>query len=291
MRRGMISTLVSTLLALVLLISGKASAYEVMDSFGKHHFDEPPQRVIVTDWTLLEQLLALGIVPVGAPELSEYKAQGGIWELPSDIRDIGQRQAPSPGVLRQLKPDLIILGSQQKELARPFSRIAKVMFYQHFSDRYRNHGEKSQTRYRQLADLFQRLPVAEQQLESLEQQLANWRQQLSPYHGKAIVLYWPDERLTEQDRCRVFGARSMPGYAAMALGLAPEMGADVSLLGDDIVDCSDLADRDGDKLVFQIGDSDQDSVAVDYQLPKLLPFGGVMSLRAWAEAMHRVLTN
>lgn len=273
----------TSLLALALLICGKASAYEVMDSFGKHHFEQPPQRVVVTDWTLLEQLLSLGIVPVGAPELKQYKAQGGQWDLPDEITDIGQRQAPSPAILRQLKPDLIILGSQQKELARPFSRIAKVMFYQHFSDRYRNHGEKSQTRYRQLAELFQQEAKTEQQLQALNAELKQWREQLSGHHGKNIVLYWPDERLAEQSRCRVFGARSMPGYAAIALGLQPEMGADVSLLGDDIVDCERLKN----KTVFRIGPASSLNIEAQYELPRLLTFGGTMSLRDWASAIFK----
>ncbi len=285
MRRGMISTLVSTLLALVLLMSGKASAYEVMDSFGKHHFERPPQRVIVTDWTLLEQLLSLGIVPVGAPELDEYKAQGGAWDLPDSITDIGQRQAPSPRILRELKPDLIILGSQQKELARAFSRIAKVMFYQHFSDRYRNHGEKSQTRYRQLAALFQQEAKAEQQLATLNADLHRWRDQLAEHRGKKIVLYWPDERLAEQGRCRVFGARSMPGYAAIALGLKPEMGVEVSLLGDDIVDCEQL----NQKTVIRIGPASSLAIKAQYELPRLLTFGGTFSLRDWASAIAQTL--
>ncbi|MGB1580651.1 MAG: hypothetical protein ACPHER_04005, partial [Nevskiales bacterium] len=129
---------------LLLLLSGsvQAAPYEITDSFGKHWFERPPQRVVVTDWTLLDNLQALGVETVGAPELALYRQQVSP-DLPRDVTDIGLRAAPNLETLRQLKPDVILLGTGQKELARPLSRISTVLYFKQFSDRYRSNGLKS----------------------------------------------------------------------------------------------------------------------------------------------------
>ena len=123
------------------------SHYEVTDSFGKHRLQKPPERIVVTDWTLLEQILELGIVPVGAPELERYRHYVKQPILPNGIADIGLRSSPDLKTLRSLKPGAIIVGTDQKSLARPFSLIAPVFYYNNFSARYRTNGKKTRVRF------------------------------------------------------------------------------------------------------------------------------------------------
>jgi iron complex transport system substrate-binding protein len=105
---------IAVLLSLTLL-SKSVFAYQVKDSYGKYYLDRPPTRVVVTDWTLLEQLLELGITPVGAPELSLYEAYVKQPALPNDVKDIGLRRAPDLDILKALAPEAIIIGTDQKK--------------------------------------------------------------------------------------------------------------------------------------------------------------------------------
>ena len=197
-------------------------AYEVMDSFGRHSFQSPPQRVVVTDWTLLEQLLELGVQPVGAPELSHYRELVENPPPPEKIVDIGLRRSPSIATIRALKPDLIILGTDQKEFDRPFSRIARVMYYQNFSERFASNGEKAKQRFLQLATLFQKVDVAETKLRLLEETLTAKAAQIKRYFGENIPSV-TIIRLTTRDGVVVYGEHSMPGYVIGRLALSSEM--------------------------------------------------------------------
>ncbi|MEM8489547.1 MAG: hypothetical protein AAF756_01865 [Pseudomonadota bacterium] len=184
-RRALSLLFLSTVLATVIpalesrsaiaQVDRSADSYEVFDSFGKHYFKAPPKRVVVTDWTLLEQLLALEVVPIGAPEVDAYRSVMPINELPSTIRDIGLREKPTLAIVGQLKPDLIIVGTDQKQLARPLSRYARVLFYQNFSPRFNNNGSTAIKRLRQLARVFKQEPVAEQVIAQLQGTLEDGR--------------------------------------------------------------------------------------------------------------------
>jgi len=195
-----------------------AESYVVTDSFGKHKFSAPPQRIVVTDWALLEQLLELGIKPVGAPELERYQRYVVQPALPSDIVDIGLRKAPNIKAIRSLKPDVIILGTDQKNLARPFSRISRVMFYKSFSDKYRTNGKKSETRFLQIADLFQLGDFAKQRLEEREQELKQIKQHVhTMFNGKPPKL--SVIRFSSAKKALLYGENSIVSHTLEKLEL------------------------------------------------------------------------
>lgn len=195
------------------------AGYEVTDSFGKHQIQAPPTRVVVTDWALLEQMLELDVNPVGAPELDLYRRYVKRPILPSDnIVDIGLRLAPKLQSLRKLKPDLIIVGTGQKNLARPFSRVAPVMYYNSFSDKYRTNGKKSRVRFLQLADLFQKRALAETKLASMDQEISEIREALLQHFNhkppKVTIV-----RFSSHEKVLIYGENSMPLHALEQLGL------------------------------------------------------------------------
>ncbi|WP_103504224.1 MULTISPECIES: ABC transporter substrate-binding protein [Streptomyces] len=77
---------------------------------GEVTIDEPATKVVSLEWTYTEELIALGVQPVGNADNDGYRA----WitapgaELDEEVTDVGDRQAPSIEKIRQLEPDLII---------------------------------------------------------------------------------------------------------------------------------------------------------------------------------------
>lgn len=143
-----------------------AQAIEITDSSGKHRFDAPPQRVVVVNWTLTEQVLALGIIPVGVAEITAYNKTVPVLPIPDDVVEVGNRQAPKLDTIKSLDPDVIIIGYSQKSLMRPLSRIAPVLYFKNFSRRYDN-AAVAVERLETLGQLFARESEAKQVIEKL----------------------------------------------------------------------------------------------------------------------------
>lgn len=195
----------------------------MIDSFGKHRLQKPPERVVVTDWTLLEQILELGITPAGAPELERYHRYVGQPALPDGIADIGLRRAPDLQTLKALAPDMIIVGTDQKSLARPFSHIAPVLYYNNFSAKYRGNGEKTRVRFLQLADLFQRRALAQTKLAAMDAEIEDIGEKLYRHFDGTppVVTLVRLSSVTRGGMARmlVYGENSIPVHALEQLGL------------------------------------------------------------------------
>ncbi len=68
-----------------------------------------PQRVVTLEWSYTENLLALGLQPVGVADIAGYSSWVKIpLLLDDDVVDVGTRQEPNLETLSGLKPDLII---------------------------------------------------------------------------------------------------------------------------------------------------------------------------------------
>ncbi|ESZ29984.1 ABC transporter substrate-binding protein [Mesorhizobium sp. L2C084A000] len=83
-------------------------------------------RVAAIDWGMLETLLALGIEPVAATELIQFRKIAVEPAVPQSATDLGLRGAPNYELLRIVAPDLIVI-SNFYEYQRPMlERIAPV---------------------------------------------------------------------------------------------------------------------------------------------------------------------
>lgn len=70
---------------------------------------ENPQRVVALEWTYVEDLLALGLQPVGVADIAGYNNWVKIpVSLDESVVDIGTRQEPNLEAIAALNPDLII---------------------------------------------------------------------------------------------------------------------------------------------------------------------------------------
>ncbi|MEM7208758.1 MAG: iron-siderophore ABC transporter substrate-binding protein [Pseudomonadota bacterium] len=283
--------------------NASGGTYEVTDSFGKHYIEQPPQRVVVTDWALLEQMLELGVEPIGAPELKLYRRYVRQPALPESIVDIGLRRSPDLQTLRELKPDVIIVGTDQKGLARPFSYIAPVMYYKSFSDKYRTNGTKSRERFLQIADLFRKRDYAESKLAQMDAEMSEIRKRIQArFKGQP-----PDVtivRFSSEEKILVYGANSLPVHVLEQLGLRSGMSVSRSKWGYRELPVSRLGDIDKG-LVFYVEPLDVNDNFFDSNDWKNIPavsenrvlpmravwsYGGAMSLLYNARAIEAALT-
>jgi ABC-type Fe3+-hydroxamate transport system substrate-binding protein len=70
--------------------------------------DGPATKVVGTEWNVVEDLVALGVDPVGVADVAGYEAWGSAVPLTNDPTDIGTRGEPSLDTVASLAPDLIV---------------------------------------------------------------------------------------------------------------------------------------------------------------------------------------
>lgn len=78
-------------------------------AMGEACVPENPQRVVVLEWTYVEDLLALGVQPVGVADIEGYHNWVSIpAALDENVVDVGTRAEPNLELIAELNPDLII---------------------------------------------------------------------------------------------------------------------------------------------------------------------------------------
>ena len=77
----------------------------------------PADRVVGTEWNVLEHLVSLGVMPVGAADVAGYGAWVSAEPLASDVTDIGVRGEPSIEAVAALQPDLVVATTDLPEAA------------------------------------------------------------------------------------------------------------------------------------------------------------------------------
>ena len=282
--------------------SSAAVSYEITDSFGRHWFEQVPKKIVVTDWALLQQLLDLGIQPIGAPELKRYRHYVGSPELPANTVDIGLRHAPNLATIRELKPDIIVLGTGQKELFRPFSLLSeRVLYYSSFSARYNNY-EKSRQRLLELGTLFNKQDLAKKTLASMDIRLAQLRQQVQRHFDNKppkVTLI----RFSSPEKVMIYGENSLPLASIKALDMASAIEVKQTKWGYKEVNIEALNNIDHG-LIFYISPLVVDQTLVSsaiwqqlsayvkaniYPLPKAWSHGGALSVLHTSELITQQL--
>ncbi|EGR4261784.1 iron-siderophore ABC transporter substrate-binding protein [Vibrio cholerae] len=188
------------------------------DSQGTHTFAEVPQRVVVLNWDLLEQVLELGIQPVGAPELSSYVQWVVQPEVPSSVQDIGTRTEPNLEKIAALKPDVILAAGPQQDLLATLGRIAPVVYLPNFSEQD-NAAQVAISHFKTLATLFGKEAVAQQKLEAMYARFSELKASLQHAFGDtlpAVVTL----RFANPTSVFLYTENSTPQYVLEQLGLS-----------------------------------------------------------------------
>lgn len=84
------------------------------------------KRVAVVDWAMLETVLAIGIVPVAATELIQFRLIAVEPDVPESVADLGLRGTPNFEMLRMAAPDIILSSNFYEYRRASLERVAPV---------------------------------------------------------------------------------------------------------------------------------------------------------------------
>ncbi|MCR9529402.1 iron-siderophore ABC transporter substrate-binding protein [Vibrio alginolyticus] len=157
----------------------------VTDEYGEHSFEQAPQRVVALNWDILEQVLALNVEPIAAPNLPGYRQWVVNPTAPESIEDIGTRAEPNLEKIASLKPDVILAASPQQDLIPLLKQIAPVIYLPNFSENEAA-AETAIRHFRTLGKLFNKEALAEQKLAELDASFAQMRQRIRHYYSAPL---------------------------------------------------------------------------------------------------------
>ena len=78
------------------------------DDRGTVELDGPATKVVSLEWGLTENLLTLGVTPVGAADVVGYNTWATVVPLDESTPDVGFRGEPSLDAIAALEPDLVV---------------------------------------------------------------------------------------------------------------------------------------------------------------------------------------
>lgn len=84
-------------------------------------------RVAAIDWACLETVLALGVVPVAATELLQFRKVAVEPEVPDSVIDLGLRGTPNYEALNLAEPDLILTSNYYEGQRGSLQRVAETL--------------------------------------------------------------------------------------------------------------------------------------------------------------------
>lgn len=180
-----------------------------------------PQRIVVLEWTYLEDLLALGVQPVGVADIEGYQT----WlkvpvELDASVVDVGTRQEPNLEKIATLEPDLIIVPSfRLKDNYDELSAIAPTLVFDSYPTDSTHYQEMINT-FTTIADVLGREAEAEAVLAALEAKFATARTQLEEAGrtGEEFVLAQAFST-DNQAQIRIFTDNALAVQVVTQLGL------------------------------------------------------------------------
>lgn len=287
-------------LLLFLGLAGPALAeVSIEDRDGTQSFDAPPERVVTLDWALTEQVLDLGITPIGAPELALYRDWVGAPEVPKHVADVGLRTEPNLERIAALEPDVILASDLDPAQAQILTRIAPTVVFNAWSAEHDN-VEAAREIYLRLATLFDRETMARERLDAMETRLDE-----IAAHIAALDL--PDRatvvRLNDETTVWIYGDDSVPVYTLERLSLTSELDLPRTRWGVTQRPLADLAAVENGLLLairpHMSGVAAMEgplwqalpAVRADHfaEVPRVWSYGGILSVERHGEAMLAAL--
>jgi|TARA_R110001583_G_scaffold186667_1_gene347491 iron complex transport system substrate-binding protein len=192
---------------------------------GSVTFDTPPTRIAVTNWSLTETVIALGLNPVAIADPQDYREWVVKPDLPARFVDIGQRQSPNMEALRKARPDLILIS---KELAMAYDALSDIAPTMVISTYNNNQPalESIRKTTREIAAVTGREHRAGEILQQLDDTLAHdgdrIRAVLGPEQRIAVI------RINSDAQINVFGPPSLPNTVLSAMNIPTAYNGDTT---------------------------------------------------------------
>jgi ferric hydroxamate transport system substrate-binding protein len=95
-----------------------AAAITIVDDRGETvELDAPAEDIVALEWNTAENLVALGVMPVGVADVKGYTTWVKSEVLDESVTDVGMRGEPSIDAIAGLAPDLVVTTSDLPESA------------------------------------------------------------------------------------------------------------------------------------------------------------------------------
>lgn len=92
--------------------SGASGPITITDSRGEEiALDAPAAEVVALEWGVVENLVSLGVMPIGVADVEGYSTWVSAAPLEEGVEDVGMRGEPSTDAINALEPDLIVVTS------------------------------------------------------------------------------------------------------------------------------------------------------------------------------------
>ncbi len=182
-------------------------------------FSKPPTRIVALEWLLVENLLALGIQPIGVADIQGYQEFVNVKPaLNEQVKDVGTRAEPNLEVISQLNPDLILgLHFRHQSLEDKLSAIAPTTLFRVYPENSNlTRLEQMKQIFSAIAETVERPEKGKAVLNEMEETLTSAKDKLSTLENRSFVLaLFPPAT----PQIRLFTNNSLAVQALQALGL------------------------------------------------------------------------
>ena len=238
-----------------------AQPIQLEHAAGTTELDEPATRVIALEWTYAEDLLAVGVQPVGVADIAGYRTWVNVEPtLSEDVTDVGTRQEPSLEAILALEPDLIIgVEFRHAPIYEQLQEIAPTLLF----NPYPTQGGLSQLE--EMEQTFRTVAAAVGESERAEEVLSETE---AAYQQAASAIAATGADGDEVLLVQAFTAQNSPQIRvftdnAMAVGILQQIGlenawpSEFATYGFDTIDVEGLAPvSDADAFFYVVQQSD-----------------------------------
>lgn len=244
---------------------------------------ENVERVVALEWTYAEDLLAVGIQPVGMADIEGYQNWVAIpVELDETVVDVGTRQEPNLEVIAGLEPDLILTASfRSTNNFDELNAIAPTVAFNAYPDPESGESQYDEmiNTFTTIAELVGRVDEGEQVLADLDATFAQAQAALADAgrDGETFILSqgWVTNDVAT---FRLFTDNAMAVQILTEMGLENAWDDAPQLYGFTEISFEGFAEV-GDTNFFYVAQGDANEAFADSPLWNGLPF--VQSDRAY----------
>lgn len=241
-RNGILTLVLALLLAVTGVSAQEATEAACEDGFkpiehalGVACVKESPERIVALEWTYAEDLLALGIQPVGVADIAGYNGWVSIpVTLDETVADVGTRNAPNLETIVSLNPDLILAVSfRVVDNYDELSAIAPTLVFNPYPEDFSiSQFDEMETTFMAIAEAVDRVQDGEQVLSDMHNYFATAQAALADagHAGEGFILSqgWAVENVAT---FRLFTDNALAVEILTNLGMENVWDADPTLYG------------------------------------------------------------